>query len=207
MTKQVDKEHYNFSSYAGLERWSSYWYQLNEILSLEPASVLEIGVGDKVVANYLKNNSAIKYNNIDIAPDLNPDFVGDVRHLPFEDNSYDVACAFEVLEHLPFEDLDIALKELKRVSKKQVLISLPHWGRHFSIKLFIPKFAYKKWQHKFNQWPIKHKFNGQHYWEIGKQDYPLEKIKKHISDNGFEIVKDYIAFESPYHHFFVLNKK
>ena len=31
--QQVDKRHYIFSSYTDLDRWSSYWYQLKEILN------------------------------------------------------------------------------------------------------------------------------------------------------------------------------
>ncbi|MDD5749184.1 MAG: methyltransferase domain-containing protein [Patescibacteria group bacterium] len=207
MNKQVDKEHYNFSSYVTLDRWSSYWYQIKEILALQPAEVLEIGVGDKVLASYLKNNTTINYKNVDIAEDLSPDILGDVRKLPLADNSFDLVCAFEVLEHLPFEDFDQAIAELKRVSKKYILLSLPHWGRHFSFKIFLPKIGYKKWQYKFDKKPIAHQFRGEHYWEIGKKNYPLKRIKKHIQKAGLELVKDNIAFESPYHHFFILKKK
>ena len=207
MNKQVGKEHYNFSSYVSLDRWASYWQQIKEIISLQPAEVLEIGVGDKVLASYLKNNTKINYKNVDIAEDLAPDIIADVRHLPMADDSFDIVCAFEVLEHLPFADFDQALSEMKRVSKKHILISLPHWGRHFAFKIFLPKIGYKKWQYKFDKKPIVHEFKGEHYWEIGKKDYPLQRIKKYIEKCGLEIVKDEIFFESPYHHFFTLKKK
>ena len=46
------------------------------------------------------------------------------KRLPFKDNSYDVVTALDVLEHL--ENPHAALKELCRVAKKSVMISLPN---------------------------------------------------------------------------------
>lgn len=206
MDKQVDKKHYNFTKYCEEERFVSYWHQLKEVLAVEPSSVLEVGVGDKVLESYLKNNTNITYVSLDIASDLSPDVVADAASLPFAENSFSVVCAFEVLEHLPFENFFVALQEMKRVTKKNVIISLPHWGRHFSVKIGLPYFKRITWQHKFNFWPIKHIFAGEHYWEIGKIGYSLKFIKKAVESAGLRITKDYVVFNSPYHHFFVLEK-
>lgn len=206
MGKQVDKKHYNFYKYCEEERFASYWHQLNEILKVEPHSVLEIGVGNRVLESYIKNNTSIKYNSADIAGDLFPDAIADVTKLPFADDNFDTVCAFEVLEHLPFEKFVVALQEMRRVARKNVIISLPHWGRHFSLQIRLPYFKKVIWQHKFNFWPIKHKFGGEHYWEVGKKNYDLKKIKEVIITAGLEINGDYVAFNSPYHHFFVLKK-
>jgi hypothetical protein len=207
MAKQVDRDHYAFSSYTDLNRWSSYWYQIKEILDLRPHEVLEVGAGDAVVASYLRNNTDITYRNLDIARDLEPAILGDVRQLPLRDETFDLVCAFEILEHLPFADLDSALGELRRVSRRHVLLSLPHWGRHFSMKIFLPGLHTRKWQYKFDRKPIRHVFEGQHYWEIGKQGFPLQRIRGHITGAGLTIIRDYVAFESHYHHFFVLEKR
>lgn len=51
-----------------------------------------------------------------------------------------------------------------------------------------------------------HKFNGEHYWEIGKFGYPLSRIIKDIKIAGFNIKKTYRIFEVPYHRFFILEK-
>lgn len=206
MDKQVNKEKYLFSSYCNLDRWSSYWYQLNEILRINPEKMLEIGIGDKVILSYLRQNTQIKHTSADIAQDLNPDIICSIDSLPFDDNSFDLVCAFEVLEHLPWENLPKALSELHRVSAGKVLISLPHWGRHFSISFRIPFFKEIKIQWKCNFFPIEHKFNGQHYWEIGKRGFSLAEFKKVITSAGFKVENDYVAFQSPYHHFFILEK-
>jgi hypothetical protein len=51
-----------------------------------------------------------------------------------------------------------------------------------------------------------HHFNGQHYWEIGKAEYPLNRIIDDINNAGFKISKTYRIFENPYHRFFILEK-
>ncbi len=206
MNKQINKEGYNFKNYCPLDRWASYWHQINEIIDCNPGSVLEVGVGDKVLASYLKNNTKINYTSLDIAEDLNPDIISSVDNISVENNSFDVVCAFEVLEHLPFDKFKRSLEELSRVSKKDVIISLPHWGRHFSLKFRVPFIHTVKFQYKSKSFPVKHEFNGQHYWEIGKKGYSLKKIKHVIKGTGLRLVNDYVVFESPYHHFFILKK-
>jgi ubiquinone/menaquinone biosynthesis C-methylase UbiE len=206
MQNQVDKTHYDFSRYCGLDRWSSYWYQLSEITRLKPERLLEVGVGDNVVSSYLKNNTKIDCLTLDIDGELEPDIVGSIENIPLEEDSFDAVCAFEVLEHLPFDSFELCLKELRRVSKSFVIISLPHWGRHFSIEIRLPYVKKIKLQFKLGIEKPAHVFNGEHYWEIGKKGYDIKLIREKMKAAGFEVVKDFIAFHSPYHHFFVLKK-
>lgn len=51
-----------------------------------------------------------------------------------------------------------------------------------------------------------HKFDGEHYWEIGKAGYPLSNIIDDIQIAGFKIEKTYRVFEYPCHRFFILKK-
>ena len=62
---------------------------------------------------------------MDIASDLRPDLISRLPEIPLQHKAIEYGCAFEVLEHLPFELLLPSFKELKRVSAKGVLISLP----------------------------------------------------------------------------------
>jgi SAM-dependent methyltransferase len=205
LNKQVDKNAYEFNKYLHFDRWASYYFQIKEILDLKPWSVLEVGVGDGLVGSYLKNNTNIDYKTLDIAQDLGPDFIGSVNEIPLQNNSYDVVCAFQVLEHLPFDQFDKSLKEINRVSKKYAIISLPHFGPAVRFKFKIPFLPEIKGAFKI-PFPVNHNFNGQHYWEIGKKGYAPVKIRRIIGDN-FTIVKEFVPFDNQYHRFYVLRKK
>jgi len=205
MEKQVPKTAYQFEKYCGIDRWSSYYYQLREILAQAPVSVLEVGVGDHVIGDYLKGNTPVNYRSLDIASDLHPDIVGSVEQIPLPDEDVDIVVAFEILEHLPFEKFEGALQELSRVAKNSVIISLPHFGPSIRFECKIPFLPTLRFACKV-PFPKAHVFDGQHYWEIGKQGYPLTRITQ-ILEKHFLIKKEFVPFENQYHHFFILQKK
>lgn len=212
MEPQVTKETYAAGRYAELARFGSYFYQTRELLDTKPRSILEIGVGDGVVSNHIKTQTDIKYTTADHAADLSPDVVADVRELPFESGSFDTVCAFEVLEHLPWDDFEKAYSELARVAKNYVVISVPHFGPSFKLLLKFPglkkligieelKLAWKIPYHP------EHSTKGtNHYWEIGKKGYPPSRIRTVITKYG-TLVNEFVPFENQYHHFFVVKKK
>lgn len=202
---QVDKKAYHLSTYSTTDRWVSYYHQLRFALECAPQNILEIGVGDKVFGSYLKQNTDIKYTGADYDATVNPDVVADILALPFRNDEFDLVCVFEVLEHLPFDQFEKALVELSRVSKKNIIVSLPHFGPPIKFCLKVPflpeiKFAWKI------PWPRKHVFNGQHYWEIGKKGYSAGMIRE-VFRKHFILMKEFVPFENQYHHFYILQKK
>jgi len=200
--KQVEKAHYEFGRYMSKERWISVWHQLDEVLSLGGQGVLEVGPG----AGIFKEISRIygmQVDTLDVSPDLEPDFVGSATALPFEDNSYDIVCAFQMLEHLPFELSIQAFKEMVRVSNNHVIISLPDAKPVWYYRIHLPKFGTFKWLvPRPLSLPKKHHFNGQHYWEIGKRGYHLSRVLKEFSC-GAELIKTYRVKEHTYHRFLI----
>jgi hypothetical protein len=203
--KQVEKAHYDIQTYGFEGRFVSYHYQLKEVLQRKPSSILEIGVGDKVFGSFIKNNTDVTYTSVDIAEDLKPDIVASVTALPLEANSYSCVVAFEVLEHIPFEMFISSLGEMMRVASEYVIISLPHFGPpvQFLCKIpFLPKvqFSFKI------PWSKVHVWNGQHYFEIGKKEYSTKVIRSLLEKVG-DIEKDFVPFNSQYHHFYVLKKR
>jgi len=206
MKPQVKSNHYFNKSYDTKERFISYWHQVNEIVSLEPDSVIEIGIGSGFISKYLKERG-INITTLDFDPNLNPDKVGSVLNIPFEDNSFEVVACYEVLEHLPFENFNKALAEIFRVSKSYAILSLPDVNRVYRVYVHFPKVGVFKRLIPLPRLkrPI-HNFDGEHYWEIGKACYPLSKVVCEIQKSGFKIEKTYRLFEHPYHRFFVLKK-
>jgi len=195
---------YLFEKYVYLSRWISYWYQVKEVLTLRPRNCLVIGVGDAVVVDVLKKYID-EVKTLDIDEKLNPDFIASVEKMPLPEESFNVILCAEVLEHLPFEKFENSLNELRRVSKKYVALSLPHFGPPIKLSFKVPLFKEAKKALRI-PFPIKHEFNGEHYWEIGKRGYPLSKIKS-IIQKYFKIKKDFVPFENQYHHFFLLEKR
>ncbi|AEM78220.1 class I SAM-dependent methyltransferase [Thermoanaerobacter wiegelii] len=206
MKPQVDPGHYFNKSYDTKERFISYWHQINEIMELNPKKVLEIGVGNGFVSKYLKERG-VNVVTLDIDERLKPDAVGSVLDIPFSESSFDVVACYEVLEHLPYENFKKALSEIFRVSKSYAILSLPDASRVYRLYVHIPRVGIiKKLIPLPRLRPPVHKFDGEHYWEIGKAGYPLNKITKDIESVGFNIVKTYRVFEYPYHRFFALKK-
>ena len=201
-TPQVKRSNYEFEKYSSEGRFTSYYWQLKEVIACNPQSILEVGVGDHVFGSFIKNNTHIEYTSIDIAEDLHPDVVGSILDLPFADKSFDVVCAFEVPEHLPFDQFDRAVSELCRVASIYIVISLPHFGPMLSFSVKIPFFPQIRAALKI-PFPVKHIFNGQHHWELGKLGYPASRIRNALSVRG-KIVRDFVPFGNPYHHFFIL---
>lgn len=205
MSVSKKKRYYDFA-YESLPRWGSYWHQIHEVLARDPKTVLEVGVGNRVVTEYLQN-AGPAVTTLDVEEELSPDVIASVTSIPLPDESHDVVLAAEVLEHLPFEDFPKALAEINRVTRRWAVISLPHWGSVFAVALKIPLLPWLRFAWKLPGWKRHHLSKNGHYWEIGKAGYPLRRIKKAMREAGFVIVKDYLIVEYPYHHFFVLERK
>ncbi len=201
MNKYLQKE-YNHKA-----RWCSYYHQYKNIFDFNPATVLEIGTGGGIMANILKENN-IKVTTIDNNPETNPDIIGSVLKIPFEDNSFDIVAAFEILEHLPFKSFSKALKEMRRVAKNNLVISLPDHGKSLlrltfkipfikekNIQLRIPAINNKKYWGPSG-----------HHWEMGNIDYPYNKIANEIKKNNLKIIKSYVPIESSWTRYFILKK-
>ena len=192
-----------FHQYDYQERWTSYWHQIDEILKLKPKTVLEVGIGSRMVSDYLSRRG-LEIKTLDLDRDLNPDFVANVMKMPLANNSFDLILCAEVLEHLPFENFESSLQELKRVTRKNLILSLPHFGPPLKLSFKIPFLKEIKLAWKIPYHP-QHKSEGPHYWEIGKKGYSAGKIKQ-IIKKYFKIRKKFIPFENQYHHFYILEK-
>ncbi len=201
---QVSKSHYNMK-YDHKARWLSYWYQIQLVMSFKPETVLEVGLGNALVRNYLVRQG-VHVTTIDIDEELKPDILGSVTDIPAGDNTYDVVLAGQIIEHLPYEDAKQAMREIHRVCAKGAMISVPDSRKTlFKAGFHIPKVGWKDLFVKIPSGKI-HEFDGQHYWEIGKRGHSLKKVRKDLEDAGFTIESDMVPADVPTKHFFKLKK-
>lgn len=203
---QVNKLHYEFLRYEHANRFASYYYQIKTILELNINKIIEVGEGNGFTSRELKR---IKFDiqTADFDVSLSPDVVCDVRRLPFKSNSCECACAFQLLEHIPYEEVHFALFELKRISTRYIFISLPDASKYIKIAVNLPKIGKMGKLLALNRFFKKpHKFDGQHFWEINKKGFSESKIRKKIICSDWELEKETRLFENPYHRFYLLKK-
>jgi hypothetical protein len=205
MNKQVNRSHYEFTNYLTKERWASIWHQLDLVLGLNPDRVLEIGPGPGVFKATAKS-LGINVETLDIDPDLNPDHVASVFDMPFQNGAFDAVCAFQVLEHLPYEKSIKAFLEMARVAQKNIVLSLPDAKKRWPMSLYVPKYGIVRFSISRPRIRTEaHDFKGEHYWEINKQGYPLGKIKKDFAVDGWVLEETFQVHENSYHRFFVFS--
>ena len=206
MKPQINADQYFRPAYDTKGRFLSYWHQIDEVVSLKSDPVLEIGIGNSFVSNYLKERK-VNVITVDIFDELNPDVVASVMELPYRAEAFPVVMCCEVLEHLPYEHFSNCLKELNRVSQKWIILSLPDVSPSYKFFIELPKIKRIK---TIIPHPLprlsQHEFKGEHYWEIGKSQSPLKKILNDIKTCGLEIHKTYRVYEYRHHRFFLLKK-
>lgn len=191
--------------YNSKSRWLSYWYQISETLEVSPVNVLVIGKGSGITENSIKliSNKEIQVLTLDIDKSTAPDIVGEATHLPFKNNSFDVSLCCQVLEHLPFEQFSTALNELQRVTRKRVILSLPHGRKHIRISYDASLLGGKNIIIKY---PFTKKYctSRHHRWEIGRYVSRKQVINEMLK--FFTIEKEFFNEINCYDRFFILRK-
>jgi hypothetical protein len=204
--------HHYGSTYLSNERWFSFVHQIASVRDLAPVRVAEVGIGPGVVGDMMRATYPMcEYIGIDIDPQLQPTICADVTALPFADQSFDVTFCCQVLEHLPFSEFDTAIIELKRVTRKRLVISLPNVSPFIYLRFpggrrLIP--ALWRGISLPTVFPLHHSHekHGQHYWEIGKYQYPVSRILGVLEKYGFAKIRHFRMVERNYWHFFLLDQ-
>lgn len=200
------KSHYA-ASYVRGARLFSYAHQMNAVLGFEPRSVVEIGPGPGVVTAALRT-VGVGVTTVDVQRELKPDVVASVTDLPFEDDAFDVSMCCQVLEHLPFDEFVPALRELDRVSREAVVISVPDSTPHYEVRVQVPKLRDVHWTGT-RQWYRGDSYKRDrleldgHYWEIGYPETTLGDVKAAFERAGVPLRQTWRFVDNVYHRFFV----
>lgn len=202
---QVAPEHYDFERYDDRERWMSYWHQLRTVLARKPRTVLEIGPGSGVFRAYLQN-VGVDVKTMDIDATRKPDYIADLTRLDETlpaGVTFDAVCAFQVLEHLPFEEFENCLRGLHARSNRDVFISLPLRGLRVKFGMWWGDGFYSLGR-KFPL-PWKMKRCPEHYWELGAGWRPGRITG--ILEKYFTVRSKGQLPENPYHYLWALERR
>ncbi len=138
-----------------------YIKKKNLILTILPSDikyVLDVGCGNgSITKEILSDNRSVVGVDINDIPfkDVNFHAVkASATDLPFGDLSFDCCMSHELLEHLNKDEIKSAIAEMQRVSKKYLLVSVPHQE---NLLLFNTKC--NKCNTVFNIWGHKVKFS------------------------------------------------
>jgi SAM-dependent methyltransferase len=211
MQPQTDRSHYG-DQYYERRRLYSMAVQAEALRRLNPASVLEIGPGLGVFAAMYRQLSGVRMVTLDIDPTLRPDVIGSVFEMPFEAGAFDAAACFQMLEHLPFDRFAPALREIRRVAKIGLALSLPDCTYALTFRLGLRNPRHDGWTGAWTLVPprlalrkLKKVPNSAgHYWEIGRRGTPLGVVRQTIQNAGWRIDSEFRPPENAYHRFFVL---
>jgi len=207
MSTVPGKAHYGLP-YIANDRVYSFAHQIETVVRVGPRSLVEIGPGAGVVTAGLRA-VGLQVTTVDVQSELGPDVVARLPDLPFESGSFDAVLCCQVLEHLPFKQFVPSLSELKRVSTKGVILSLPDRRKYYSVRFRASGVGKREWSFSRGRPPtearVKRAFDeAGHYWEIGYRDVPLSAILNAFREAGLSLARRWRVFEKPYHHFFQL---
>ncbi len=104
---------------------------IKALIPSEIHTILDVGCGDGAITNDLARTynatgmdisiEALKF----VSPKVKA-LMGNAATLPFNSECFDLVFSSEMIEHLPYEILKGAVKELKRVSREYILLSVPN---------------------------------------------------------------------------------
>jgi hypothetical protein len=198
----------------------SYRLQMQELRDLRVSRVLEIGPGEGFVSAYMRT-LGIMYDTMDIVQSSFPTILSKLEDVDAKKYAerYDAVCAFQMLEHSPYEKLVPNLLKMAEMSRKYVFISLPYscigfkttlafsfgqkhrWEKTigFYLPLNRPNRRYRPEFMQAYPWAV-------HYWEIGRRGFPWKRVKTDIESTGLEIVKTFHS-GNPFHYFVLTQKR
>ncbi len=207
------REHYYNRQYMRRERLLAYVDQISSITRYadNEDTILEIGKGNGYLSHFLTTYLNHPVTTVDISPELEPHICADITSPDFElKHIYDIGLCFEVLEHLPWEEISPATQNLRRYVKKYAILSVPDTNFFIQPRLTVLGLRYRPFSSTLSipRWfRNKKTFGKNHLWEIGiyngeSRITPRKLIREVFGEES--LIEHFRGREFPGHHFFVL---
>ena len=206
--KSLSRNDYFSDLYFGSIQWSTYAMQCKLVYQLvgNDAKVLEIGKGNGVVAGAL-SGMGLSVETLDINANLNPDYVDDISDNGFShEKKYDCILCAEVLEHIPFERFETCLENIRRMTNRYAVITLPNC-------VLKDKFIMNYVHHgitrtiTMNMFKSKKSIAKMHFWEMNYKDECSADALRAIIGKYFSILEEGPVKDCEYHYYYKLEKK
>lgn len=168
--------------------WEFYWQQQNLLFSYLQGgrkSLLEVGVGSGFAANYLRSRGH-SVTTLDIDAAKKPDIVEDLRNFTSAEG-YDALLAFEVFEHMPWDDFEAAALRFRQFVRERLFVSLPRKAVTLARgNLYLPIVGERSFWFGLPRRRIK---IPTHHWEVGPTGVTLQRLDAAIAAGGFRLEK------------------
>lgn len=194
--------------------WTRHFHVLRDLCELESGDLLEVGTGDGVVRRCLQP-LVRSYTVVDINPQLQPDVLADLREpQPSLAGRFDAVVCTEVLEHIPFADLALCLRQLHGYLRPggRLYMTLPHRKGHMLV--VTPRQRLLKWRFPVGLTSLSEAWNRfvrrriwidpHHCWEMGDGHVTRAQVNERIAAAGFTAVR---FAELPYCDYWVLQSR
>jgi len=155
--------------------WRLYWRQqkLMDGLIGPGDSVLELGPGSGFTSTYLRSKG-IAVTTLDIDPAKGPDIVANVVEFEFAD-PHDAVIAFEMFEHIPYEQFRNVLAKAAGAARKFVFLSVPRNRRTAArLEVKLPKLRAWRTELKVRKGKIDEPY---HVWEVDHDRITVESLE------------------------------
>ncbi|MCD4759390.1 class I SAM-dependent methyltransferase [archaeon] len=103
------------------------------------SKILDVGCGTALYSNFFKNYTGIDPSKGMLEQTKANVIQGNAEKLPFKDNSFDMIISISAIHN--FKDYKKAIKEMKRVAKNKIIITLLKKSKKFKeIKEYLKDF-------------------------------------------------------------------
>jgi SAM-dependent methyltransferase len=136
------RELWTAERYLGNARELARFKTVMDLIPADVDSLCDVGTGNGAFLRFLEdhgcraNLAGIERSTTarDCALCAAPIHEGSIDQLPFADREFDAVASLEVLEHLPFGVFERGLREIARVARNSILISVPYREKRRNVR-------------------------------------------------------------------------